>query len=353
MLMGGIMRIMKAISLFSGAGGMDIGVKKAGFTNICAIEKDEHCIATLRANTPVKANKMIIQDDIRAISPISLMRSLGMKKGDLSLLYGGPPCQPFSPIGKRLGLEDERGDLIFQMSRFAKAFRPDVLMMEQVPGVWTADNGGIISCLIDELRKIGFAGFSLGILNAADFGVAQNRKRFIFIASRLGFALPCRVSKSRLSIGQVIGDLPAPVKRGDKSPNIENHIDVTPRRDIERISSVPEGEWLGKQYDAPKSIRVGLTRKDSTKFRRLARNLPSNTLRCGEIFYHPLESRYLTPREYMRIHGFKDSYVLQGPVRGRSGTVRNLDQHRQVANSVPPPLAQAVAKNIMRLLRCQ
>src|SRR3546814_15291572 len=74
----------------------------------------------------------------------------------------------------------------------------------------------------------------------------------------------------------------------------------------------------------------------TTKFLRLGRHKQSNTLRCGEIFFHPTEERYLTPREYMRLHGFPDDYALMGTVRGRSGTVKNLDQHRQVANSVPP-----------------
>src|SRR3546814_9163737 len=73
---------------------------------------------------------------------------------------------------------------------------------------------------------------------------------------------------------------------------------------------------------------------------RRGRHKQSNTLRCGEIFFHPTEERYLTPREYMRLHGFPDDYALMGPVRGRSGTVKNLDQHRQVANSVPPPVAR-------------
>ena len=97
----------------------------------------------------------------------------------------------------------------------------------------------------------------------------------------------------------------------------------------------------------------GLTKKDTTKFLRLDRNRPSNTLRGGEIFYHPIEDRYLTPREYMRIHGYPDNYVLRGPIRGRTGAVRDLDQHRQIGNSVPPPLAKAVAIKIKEIIVCQ
>lgn len=343
---------MKAISLFSGAGGMDLGVDAAKFRTICSIEMDKHCVDTLRTNSVGRRHKTIIHSNIRTVAPSALMRGFGMKKGDLALLYGGPPCQPFSPIGKRLGMGDDRGDLIFEMVRFARAFQPAAVMIEQVPGIWREQNGGVVAHLVEEFRKIGFNGFSYGILDAANFGVAQHRKRFLFVATRNGFGLlSWKKPQKLLAVGDVIGDLPLP-KHPDEMADIPNHLDVTPARDRERIDVVPEGLWLGKLSDVPVSLRRGLTPKDSTKYRRLARNLPSNTLRCGEIFYHPTESRYLTPREYMRIHGFDDSYVLRGPIRRRTGTVPNLDQHRQVANSVPPPLAKAVATHIREAV-CQ
>lgn len=111
-----------------------------------------------------------------------------------------------------------------------------------------------------------------------------------------------------------------------------------------------EGSFLAGELHLPASQRGKLTKKDTTKFRRLSFSEPSLTLRCGEIFFHPVEDRYLTPREYMRIHGYPDTYLLKGPVRGRSGRVRYLDQHRQVANSVPPPVAYAIAKEIDKFL---
>ena len=128
---------------------------------------------------------------------------------------------------------------------------------------------------------------------------------------------------------------------------------MTPKRDRERIHGVPEGKNLSSQTHLPKEQIGGLTKKDTTKFLRVSREKPSNTLRGGEIFYHPIEDRYLTPREYMRIHGYPDDYVLRGPIRGRSGTVKNLDQHRQVGNSVPPPLARQVAEKVKEIILCQ
>ena len=140
---------------------------------------------------------------------------------------------------------------------------------------------------------------------------------------------------------------PAPKIRGQTIYDREDsHVDVTPERDRERIAKVPEGSYLAAQVHLGEELRRGLSPKDTTKYLRLHRNRPSNTLRCGEIFYHPTENRYLTPREYMRIHGYPDNYYLKGPIRSRTGTVRNLDQHRQIANSVPPPLARILGTQI-------
>ena len=155
------------------------------------------------------------------------------------------------------------------------------------------------------------------------------------------------------TVGDVINGLGEPVVKSDTSEIPDNsHYDVTPRRDRERIHGVPEGKNLSSQTYLPKEQIGGLTKKDTTKFLRLDRGKPSNTLRGGEIFYHPLEDRYLTPREYMRIHGYPDSYVLRGPIRGRTGT-KDLDQHRQVGNSVPPPLAKAIAEKVKEIILCQ
>ena len=127
----------------------------------------------------------------------------------------------------------------------------------------------------------------------------------------------------------------------------DSHVDVTPERDRERIAQVPEGSYLACQTHLGEELRRGLSPKDTTKYLRLHRKRPSNTLRCGEVFFHHTEDRYLTPREYMRLHGYPDDYALKGPIRSRTGSVPNLDQHRQVANSVPPPLAKALGEVIV------
>jgi len=324
---------------------MDAGIEKAGFHTICAIESDQHCAATLKNNA---RRKEVWKTDIRAIDPSRMLDIFGMQKGECALLHGGPPCQPFSQMGKKEGLGDPRGLLVFEMVRFAKSLRPAAVMIEQVPNFFRAsvpDGSLLLEFLTEEFGALGYDVFPT-ILDASFYGVAQRRKRAFIVCVPSGqdfhFPIPCARVKMA---GEALDGLPHPARRGEK-PLVANHIDVTPDRDRERISYVPEGLWLSKSPNVPPGIMQRLTRKDTTKFRRLARNELSPTLRCGEPLYHPTENRYITPREAARIQGFPDGHVFSGPLRGRTGVVRDLDQHRQVANAVPPPLAQAVASRI-------
>ena len=362
---------MKALSLFSGAGGMDIGVMQAGFDVIACIELDPHCCETLRhAATNEKRDTKIIEGDIREIDPFQLMAELGMVPGELDLLCGGPPCQAFSQIGKRKALDDERGMLLFEMTRFAKAFRPKAILIEQVKGLLNAPSpdgtaGGVFELLLDELQSLDYVP-KWKVVLAADYGVPQKRQR-VFIVSTLkpnGFEFPAPTNGAEqqtislfplppyVTVGEALSGLGKPANSKLHYPE-NSHLDITPDGDRRRIKGVPEGSHLAKELQLPADQRCNLTKKDTTKFRRLSRQEPSITLRCGEIFFHPEDDRYLTPREYMRIHGYPDEYSLKGPIRGRSGRVRYLDQHRQVANSVPPPVARVLAESIRSTIECQ
>ncbi len=361
---------LKAVSLFSGAGGMDVGVLQAGFDVLACIEIDKNCCDTLHANIDKSSRNTIVYNaDIRDFQPETLLYDLSIEKGDIDLLFGGPPCQAFSQIGKQLALADERGPLIYQMLRFAKVLRPRAIMMEEVKGLLSARDssgkpGGVFESFLKEMEDLGYVP-KWRVMLAADFGVAQLRERVFIVATRKpnGFQFPTPTNDSPensnslfglppyVTVGDVISDLKSPIVKGkDTAIPEDSHYDVTPKRDKERIHGVKEGQPLASQTHLPKEQICGLTKKDTTKFLRLSRFKPSNTLRGGEIFFHPIEDRYLTPREYMRIHGYPDSYVLKGPIRGRSGTVKNLDQHRQIGNSVPPPLAKAVAEKIKEII---
>jgi DNA (cytosine-5)-methyltransferase 1 len=358
------------VSLFSGAGGMDIGVMQAGFDILACVEIDPYCCETLRAAvTREQRRTRIIEDDIRNINSIDLMRDLCMEPGDLDLLCGGPPCQTFSQIGKRKCLEDERGMLLFEMTRFAEVFRPKVILIEQVKGLLNAPDrsgkiGGVFEQLLERLQALGYVP-KWKVILAADYGVPQMRER-VFIISTLKsyefeFPLPTHCGSKQvmplfplppyITVGEVLEGLGKPKPKSEQAD--DSHIDVTPAGDRQRIHGVPEGSHLAKELHLPAEQRCKLTKKDTTKFRRLSREEPAITLRCGEIFFHPTQDRYLTPREYMRLHGYPDEYLLKGPIRGRSGRVRHLDQHRQVANSVPPPVAHVLSLSIKRTLECR
>ena len=337
--------MLTAVSLFSGAGGMDLGARQAGFRVLAGVELDPHCCASLWANA--EPGSRVLEADIRSVGADVLRDELGLRSGELDLLFGGPPCQPFSQIGKRGGAVDPRASLLFEMVRFAEAFRPKAIFVEQVKGLL----GPVFDRLLADLGALGYEP-TWAVLDAADYGVPQRRQRLILVALRDGghLALPDPSHGGPATPHRTVGDALAGL--GWRPPRLDglvpdsSHVDVTPEGQRRRISFVPEGQWLAAQLEAPPEIRQRLTRKDTTKFRRLARSAPSLTLRCGEIFFHPLEDRYLTPREYLRLHGYPDAYRLRGPVRSRSGQARRLDQHRQVANSVPPPLALAVAERV-------
>ncbi|MDR3210837.1 MAG: DNA cytosine methyltransferase, partial [Planctomycetota bacterium] len=205
---------------------------------------------------------------------------------------------------------------------------------------------------------------------AADYGVPQMRERVFIVATRgvngFEFPQPTHVPQEKapnlfgllpyVTVGDVLKNLGEPEAKTPGTTffnRTDSHVDVTPHRDRERIAQVPEGSYLAAQIHLDKALRCNLLSKDTTKYLRLNRNKPANTLRCGEIFYHPTEDRYLTPREYMRIHGYDDDYLLYGRIRSRTGTVKNLDQHRQVANSVPPPLAYVIGDGIRKYLNTQ
>lgn len=363
--------MFSALSLFSGAGGMDLGVRQAGFEVLADIEMDPYCCETLRsAIARENLNTQVLNQDIRKVEPLNLRKQLSLNIGELDLLFGGSPCQSFSQAGKRASLDDERGMLIFEFIRFADVFQPKFIIIEQVKGFLTAPDqaeqiGGVCRIVTSELKKLGYE-VQIEIINAANYGVAQYRERVFLVAHHQGMSFkfpPPTHGKTNqqlclfplqpyLNLGQALAGLGSPSKDKEHPPE-DSHLDITPPGDIMRIHGVPEGSFLAKEKHLPEQQRGKLTKKDTTKFRRLSVSEPSLTLRCGEIFFHPREDRYLTPREYMRLHGYPDDYFLKGPIRGRSGTARHLDQHRQVANSVPPPVARAIAAEVAKSLQSQ
>jgi len=362
----------KFISLFSGCGGLDLGFIQAGYKPIATIEIDDFARCSHESMLEhYGMSQCLTFKDVDEVDPKILRSTLRLNKKDLDVLCGGPPCQSFSMIGKRQSVMEPRGLLLYKMVEFAREFMPKIVLIEQVKGLLSAKGadgkkGGAYSFLLDGLSDCGYKVTSK-VLRAADYGVAQFRDRLFVVGVRDNgqFEFPQKTHfpqdkikelafsngfKEYLTIKDVMSGLPKPTLKGEPE-NFPNHIDITPEGDRKRIHGVPSGDYLARQLHLPNAQRGKLhPKKDTTKFRRLDWGKPALTIRGGECFYHPDEDRYLTPRECLRIHGYPDEFVLHGPVRGRSGQYKGLDQHRQVANSVPPPLAKALAEKILNYL---
>ncbi|WP_322822334.1 DNA cytosine methyltransferase [Chloroflexus sp.] len=300
----GMRKTFTALSLFSGAGGMDIGVMQAGFEILACIEIDPYACETLRANiVRDKRTTKVIEKDIREVDPSLLIVELGLQAGELDLLYGGPPCQTFSQIGKRHSINDERGLLLFEMVRFAEVFRPKAILIEQVKGLLNAQDqqnkpGGVFKQLVAQLETLGYCS-KWKLLNAADYGVPQLRQRLFIVSTmppnHFQFPTPTHgpVTKATplfalapyVTVGEALQGLGTPCEKQNGCIPEDSHLDVTPQGDRRWIYGVPEGSHLAKQTHLPPEQRRNLSRKDTTKFKRLSRSEPSNTLRCGEIFF--------------------------------------------------------------------
>ena len=172
----------KIISLFSGAGGLDIGFEAAGFETAVAVELDESCCDTLRTNKP---NLCVLNKSVTDVTGEELLSLAHLKKGEVALVIGGPPCQSFSLAGLRKGLDDERGKLLFEFVRIVRETLPKGFVLENVRGLANWDKGKALNLLLDELSKpIISDGITYQydiakpqILNAVDYGVPQYRDR--------------------------------------------------------------------------------------------------------------------------------------------------------------------------------
>jgi DNA (cytosine-5)-methyltransferase 1 len=182
---------LKVISLFTGAGGLDIGFEKAGFEISVCVESDPACCDTLATNMK---GVPIICKDIRQISSEEILETGGLKPLEATLVIGGPPCQPFSLAGNRKGMYDARGTLFYEFVRVVRDALPIAFLMENVPGLLNWNNGEAINLILNEFRKeIEFSGMTYQYrveqpqkLNAVDFGVPQLRERVFFVGNRLG-----------------------------------------------------------------------------------------------------------------------------------------------------------------------
>lgn len=207
----------KVISLFSGAGGMDIGFESAGFQIAVAVELDESCCETIKTNRP---SIPIINKNIIDVTGEEILRIAGLSKGEAALVIGGPPCQSWSLAGLRKGLEDERGKLLFEFVRIVRETLPLGFVLENVKGLTNWDNGKALAMLIDELsapivwngKEYKYRVAPPKVLNAVDYGVPQVRERLILVGNRIGkkYEYPAPRPAEKKTVWDAIGSLPKP-----------------------------------------------------------------------------------------------------------------------------------------------
>lgn len=333
--MGSVAGTPSAIELFAGAGGLALGIERAGFNTLALIEIDKDAADSLKTNRPLWN---VLNDDIANISPLDLTTVFGIPSGELDLLSGGAPCQSFSYAGKRLGLEDSRGTLFYHYAIFLKKLQPRTFLFENVRGLLTHDHGRTYKTILDIFSDTGYT-IQRQVLNAWDFGVAQKRERLITIGIRndlvgaLSICFPARHGYKPV-LRDVLMDVPAS----------EGAYYSDYKRDI--FGLVPPG---GYWRDIPEEIareymkscwhmgggRTGILRRlslDEPSLAVLTSPSQKQTDRC-----HPIEPRPFNVRENARIQCFPDEWVFRGSV---------ASQYKQVGNAVPVNFAYEVAKEI-------
>jgi DNA (cytosine-5)-methyltransferase 1 len=181
---------MKVISLFSGAGGLDIGFEQAGFEVVVAVEADPACCNTLKKNKP---SLKVIEGDVSKITGKEILKAAGLKRTEAALVIGGPPCQSFSLAGQRMGLDDERGSMIIEFSRLVHEILPIAFVMENVKGMLNWEGGRAIDAVLNEFKepaiyrnKKYLYEVTYSVLNAVNYGVPQKRERLFVVGNRLG-----------------------------------------------------------------------------------------------------------------------------------------------------------------------
>lgn len=223
---------LKIISLFSGAGGLDLGFEAAGFKTVVAVEIDKSCCETLKANRP---NINVINKSVAEVTGKELLEAANLKKGEPALVIGGPPCQSFSLAGLRKGLDDDRGKLLFEFVRIVRETLPKGFVLENVRGLANWDKGKALKILIDELgRPINDNGITYKytisppqIMNAIDYGVPQVRERLILVGNRLGKDFiypPPQIFTHPKTVWDAIGKLPKPAPPSETALRVSNTI---------------------------------------------------------------------------------------------------------------------------------
>lgn len=328
-----------SVELFAGAGGLALGMDKAGFKHLLLNEFDHSACETLRAN---RSQWNIIEGDIHEIDFTPYY-------GKIDFLSGGFPCQAFSYAGKRLGFEETRGTLFFELARAVKEIQPKVFMCENVRGLFEHDNGRTLQTIKDVIAELGYTLIEPRVLRALQYNVPQKRERLILIAIRndiapfVEFEWPdvcpsIRTLRDAFFAGDLY-DTDVPFSEGQTYPESKYKV----------MQLVPEGgDWRNLPEEVARAYMKGSYNLGGGKTgmaRRLSMDEPSLTLTCAPAQKqtercHPTETRPLTVREYARIQTFPDDWQFCGNLTA---------QYKQIGNAVPVNLAWAIGRSLIRL----
>jgi DNA (cytosine-5)-methyltransferase 1 len=331
--MGSSKKKLKAIDLFCGAGGLTLGLQQAGFEVIGAVEILPIAAETYKKNHP---NVDLQASDIRDLSPESLMKKWGLKKGELDLIAGCPPCQGFSSIrtrNKSSSVEDARNDLVFEYIKFVQVFLPKAVMMENVPALARDQR---IDEVVLKLSKLGYKvdDSTVQVQDAANFGVPQRRRRMIMMASRLGKIPETPKAKEKVTVRKAFQTLDDVTKSKDllhnlsstRSKRIQDLIEAIPKDGGSR-SSLPQHMWLECHKRYPQGFK--------DVYGRLAWDDVSSTMTGGcnnpskGRFLHPQENRVISLREAALLQTFPKDYYF--PVDQSRDKVALM-----IGNALPP-----------------
>jgi DNA (cytosine-5)-methyltransferase 1 len=352
------------VSLFTGAGGLDIGLEQAGFRTVSAVEADADCVASLRENQRAGlptghgghhlSGTNLVAADIETVEAKHL-RPAGAPRGWVpDLLAGGPPCQPFSSSGKMLSVEDPRGRLFQHFVRLAEALRPKLILFENVRGLVTAkgprgEPGEVLHLVKDAFEGIGYA-TTVALLNAADYGVPQRRVRCFLMAARCT-ALPIFPEPTHAETpGKGLFDGPLPwVTLGEflasfPPPAEADLVRPTPAL-AAQLAQVPPGSGL-KSPGAREATRPGghWGYRQGTFIADLAQPARTVTASASQDWIRAADSslRRLTLRECAALQGFPPGWRFVGPLASR---------FRQVGNAVPVPFGKVLGEALRAALR--
>ena len=324
------------LELFAGAGGMAIGLEKAGIEGIGFLEIDKTACETLKANRP---EWNVICEDITKISGLDLEKYFDIKKGELDLISGGSPCQSFSTAGKKMGLEDARGTLFFHYATFVKKLKPKMFIFENVKGLLSHDKGKTFKTVLEIFDSIGYD-VEWKVMKAWEYGIAQKRERFIAIGKRKDLRIQFNFPETH-EYKPVLKDVLKDVPESPCAKYSEKRAEI--------LKYVPQGSWW---KDLPSEIQKEYVPKQSIEgnggstgvARRLSWEEPCLTIMTTPIGKmtercHPDETRPLSVRESARIQSFPDDWQFCGKMS---------EQYKQIGNAVPPLLAYEIGKEVKK-----